>query len=295
MATSKQLSSDYSREINEPLYGTIKSSDVWFLLEYNGVYTRDVWQDSRIPNEVKTKLDAYPNSRPLLIRQPEQINAHDRLVSFFVVHANHDVPKTYRFELASYNDVLDLDLDAILAGDVVEAHDEPLYVICTNGRRDVCCSKYGLVLYNAMIKREQHTVWQSSHIGGHRFAGTMYCFPHAICYGFLTEYDAIPVIDSYRHKRILLNKLRGHAIYDKPIQAAEYFLRRELNNDKLDDVRYLSHDSSEGQWTVRFNTSDMLYDVDIVAGTPLQVIATTGDDFLKDIPQFKFVSYSVST
>lgn len=295
MANTKTLSSDFSRKINEPLYGTIKSADIWFLLEYNGVYTKDVWQDSRIPSDVKEKLDAYPNSRPLLIRQPEQVNAHDRVISFFVVHANADIPKIYLFELASYNDLLALDIDAILAGDVVDAHHEPLYIICTNGKRDICCSKYGIALYNAMIKREQHTVWQASHIGGHRFAGTMYCFPHAICYGFLTPDDAIPVIESYSQKRILLDKLRGHAIYDKPIQAAEYFLRRELNNDKLDDVTYLSHESGEGQWTVRFTADDIAYDVEMLTGKPLQVIATTGDDFLKDIPQFKFVSYGIST
>lgn len=291
MALNKGLSADLARKNNEPLYGTIKSADVWFLLEYNGVYTNDAWGDARIPSEVKNKLEHYPNSRPLLIRQPEQLNAHDRIISFFVVHAASDTPKIYYFELSSYTDVLALDIDAVLAGDIIAPHDEALYVICTNGKRDVCCSKYGVALYNAMIKREQHTVWQASHIGGHRFAGTMYCFPHAICYGFLSEDDAIPVIESYSHKRILLDKLRGHAIYDKPIQAAEYFLRRELDNDKLNDVRYISHQVENDDWLVQFTVIDTRYQVTVTAGTPLQVIATTGDDFLKDIPQFKFVSY----
>lgn len=291
MAISESLSADLARKNNEPLYGTIKSADVWFLLEYNGVYTNNAWEDARIPDEVKDKLDNYPNSRPLLIRQPEQLNAHDRIVTFFIVHAASETPKIYAFDLASYSDILELDIDTVLAGEVISPYDEPLYVICTNGKRDACCSKYGIALYNAMIQREQHTVWQASHIGGHRFAGTMYCFPHAICYGFLTEEDAIPVIESYSHNRILLNKLRGHAIYDKSVQAAEYFLRRELNYDQLDDFRFISIDAKEDSWLVQFSVLDTSYEVHLEAGTPLQVIATTGDDFLKDIPQFKFVSY----
>src|SRR5690606_5431216 len=111
MALSDSLSADLARKNNEPLYGTINSADVWFLLEYNGVYTRDAWGDARIPAEVKSKRDNYPNSRPLLIRQPEQINAHDRIISFFVIHAASNTPSIYQFSLTSYTDILDLDLD----------------------------------------------------------------------------------------------------------------------------------------------------------------------------------------
>ena len=178
-----------------------------------------------------------------------------------------------------------------LAEEVVEATNEPLYVICTNGKRDVCCSKYGIALYNAMSLRAQHRVWQSSHIGGHRFAGTMYCFPHAICYGFLSEDDASRVIQSYTHKQILLDKLRGHAIYDKPIQAAEYFLRRELDNDTLDAVQYRSHKAYADGWIIKFTVIDTDYQVNIVNGTPIQALATTGDTSFKEIAQFRFVDY----
>ena len=288
---AERLSVDVARENNEPLYGTIKAASVWLLLEYNGVYTNQAWDDARIPDEVKAKLDNFPDSRPLLIRQPEQINEIDRLISFFVVKAASDKPAIYHLKFASYDDILEIDLNAILAGEVVEETNEPLYVICTNGKRDVCCSKYGIALYNAMTRRAQHQVWQSSHIGGHRFAGTMYCFPHALCYGFLSEGDAKIVVQSYRHKQILLDKLRGHAIYDKPIQAAEYFLRRELNNDTLDAVKYLSHDANEDKWTVRFAIGDAQYKVNIATGTPIQALATTGDANFKDIPQYKFVDY----
>jgi len=288
---AERLSANLARDNNEPLYGTIKAANVWFLLEYNGVYTNQAWEDARIPDNVKAKLDNFPDSRPLLIRQPEQLNALDRVVSFFVVHAASETPVIYHLQLESYTDILYLDFDAILAGDIVEASEEPLYVICTNGKRDICCAKYGVALYNAMRTKAEHHVWQSSHIGGHRFAGTMYCFPHAICYGFLSEGDAPEIVSSYTDKRLLLNKLRGHAIYDKPIQAAEYFLRRELDNDRLETIQYLSHEEKEDAWAVIFAVSGKNYQVSVANGTPIQVLATTGDEQFKEVPQFRFIEY----
>ncbi|MGB7339603.1 MAG: sucrase ferredoxin [Phototrophicaceae bacterium] len=285
----EQLSADLARQNNEPLYGTIKSSDVWLLLEYNGVYTQQAWEDARIPDAVKAKLDAFPNGHPLLIRQPDQVYAHDRLTSLFIVDAAHATPAIYHLKLQSYQDILDIDLEAVRAGTVVDASNEPLYVICTNGKRDVCCSKYGIALYNAMVAKAQHHVWQSSHIGGHRFAGTMYCFPDAICYGFLQPEDAGDVVQSYSHRRLLLDKLRGHAIYDKPIQAAEYFLRRELNNSDLDAVVYQNDVQDTDVWFVTFSVEHVAYKVTLQAAPSIQVLATTGDEFLKDIPQFKLV------
>lgn len=291
---TEHLSAELARQNNEPLYGTIKAANIWFLLEYNGVYTNQAWEDARIPDNVKAKLDDFPNSHPLLIRQPEQLNAHDPSIRFFVVDAAREKPAIYAIVLGSYTDILYYDFDAILAGEVVDASDEPLYVICTNGKRDICCAKYGVVLYNAMSRKAQHHVWQSSHIGGHRFAGTMYCFPHALCYGFLGESDAARVVSSYTDKRILLDKLRGHAIYDKPIQAAEYFLRRELNNDKLEVVQYLSHKENDGAWAVKFAIGGTSYQVNLAAGTPIHVLATTGDTEFKEIEQFNFVDYHTS-
>lgn len=296
MAIEQRTSADIARANNEPLYGTIKSADVWFLLEYNGVYTRDAWSDARIPEEVKDRLASYPNSRPLLIRQPEQLQALDRKTMLFIVHASAAQPVIYSFELESYNDILLLDIEAILAGKVQSRYDAPLYVICTNGKRDECCAKYGVALYNTMAKREHETVWQCSHIGGHRFAGTMYCFPHALCYGYLDPEDGDAVADAYRDGYLLLDKLRGHAIYDKPIQVAEYFLRRELDDNRIDSLHYqASTQPDEDHWQITFIHDDTTYTVTIASAEPLQIIATTGDETYKTVPQFRFVSIDTAT
>jgi hypothetical protein len=295
MAIDTRSSVEVSRALNEALYGTIKPASTWFLLEYNGIYTTEAWQDARIPQAVKEKLDNYPNSHPLLVRQPGHLHAHDRQATFFVIHSATEEPAIYRMELGSYDEILELNLTALLAGEIVAPEKEPLYIVCTNGKRDQCCSQLGLPLFNALASIAQGSIWQSSHIGGHRLAATMYCFPHAICYGFLREKDAAEIVESYSQGRLLLNKFRGRAIWDKPIQAAEYFLRHELDNERIDDFWMHGFEKQGENWFVRFDVTGTNYEVEVAPAEPLMVLSTTGDEEYKEMPQFKFVKFTTTS
>src|SRR5215207_7126682 len=125
MPIDNRLSVEVSYALNEPLYGTIKASDVYFLLEYNGNFSNKAWEEAEILQAVKDKLQAYPNSHQLLIRQPGQSGETDKLITLFVIHANTESPQTYRLNLASYEDILAVDLDAVLRGEIIEAFDKP--------------------------------------------------------------------------------------------------------------------------------------------------------------------------
>lgn len=286
-------SCEVSRAMNEPLYGTIKPADVFFLLEYNGSYEKQAWAAAEIPQAVKDKLNDYPNGHPLLIRQPGKFAEHDHVLTLFIAHANTTTPQVYRLDLRSYEDILTFDIEAILRGEVISPEDDPLYVVCTNGKRDVCCSKWGMEVYNALVPLAGNQVWQSSHIGGHRLAATMYCFPHAICYGYLGAEDAPAIVESYSQERILVEKLRGRAIYSKPIQAAEYFLRRELGEDQITALRFVENSVEQGSRSIRFDSADQSYRVQVAEAEPLQALATTGDENYKGMPQYKFIGYKV--
>lgn len=291
MPIDNRLSAEVSRVLNEPLYGTIKSSDIFFLLEYNGNYARDAWGEADIPLSVKEKIQSYPYSHQLLMRQPGQSGEIDKQITLFVIHANSETPKIYRLDVPNYEALLAIDFDAVLRGEVVNASDDPVYAVCTNGKRDICCSKFGMIIYNALTAIVGDAVWQVSHIGGHRLAATMYCFPHAICYGFLTEDDAPQVVQSYSAGHLLLHKFRGRAIMNKPTQAADYFLRRELDETGVSAVRIIDAENSDGQWDVCLQVDNVTYRVQVAQAEPLQVLATTGDEQYKSMPQYKFVGY----
>ena len=60
--------------------------------------------------------------------------------------------------------------------------------ICTHGRHDQCCAKFGQQLFDTLresIPDTDHTVeiWESSHLGGHRFAPTVLVMPGCKMYG----------------------------------------------------------------------------------------------------------------
>jgi len=82
--------------------------------------------------------------------------------------------------------------------------------------------------------------WETTHIGGHRYAATMICLPHGLCYGYLDPADAQPLIDAYQQNQIWqLDRYRGCTHYDGPTQAAEYFLRQEIGKQGLDHFDWL--------------------------------------------------------
>lgn len=73
-------------------------------------------------------------------------------------------------------------------------------LVCTQGSRDAACGHYGYPLYRA-IREEwcgptnpRLRVWRASHIGGHRFAGTMLDFPTGLGWGHLTEAELAPLL-----------------------------------------------------------------------------------------------------
>ena len=82
--------------------------------------------------------------------------------------------------------LLDADLDALARGDreAVLASlpgattAAPVLLVCTNGRRDVCCAVRGRPVALEAHAAHPGRVWEASHTGGHRFAPTGVLLPH---------------------------------------------------------------------------------------------------------------------
>lgn len=96
-------------------------------------------------------------------------------------------------------------------GGLVTEDAGPLYLVCTHARRNACCSRYGLPLATRLAGRYPGQVWESSHVGGHRFAANLVLLPHAWYYGPADEPAAVAAIEGYRHGTISPDRLRGRA------------------------------------------------------------------------------------
>lgn len=100
--------------------------------------------------------------------------------------------------------------------------------VCTNGKRDKCCAKYGLPIYNQLQKSTNWDVWQCSHIGGHRMAPTLITLPDMVFYGNIHLSKLEDFKSHLLQNKIYLKGLRGRAHLPKIYQATEYHLRNHL-------------------------------------------------------------------
>ena len=112
-----------------------------------------------------------------------------------------------------------------------------MFVVCTHGRRDPCCAERGRPLARATALAASDLVWESTHVGGDRFAGNLVAFPHGLYFGRVQPEEGPAIVAAYREGRIAhLERYRGRTIHPTPVQAAEATLRRQRGLDGLDDV-----------------------------------------------------------
>lgn len=233
----------------------------WVLLEYAGSWPSSGLPESDLSPALKEQLqkavDATPGARFQFIRQERSRQAGQ--ISLFVGLSRGLQPQIYGLTLSAYSQLLTLDLPALFAhpeegGGVAISH--PLYLVCTHGRRDACCAKWGLPLYRALQSQAGEQVWQTTHLGGHRFAPTLAVFPHGVVYGWLSPEDAGPLVQAHTNGRLYrLDALRGRSCYAPAEQAADHFLRSRSGNLALDAFEWVHTEQiGHSSWQVRFQT-----------------------------------------
>jgi hypothetical protein len=90
-----------------------------------------------------------------------------------------------------------------------------------------------------MSERFGRNVWQSSHVGGDRFAANLVCFPHGLFFGRVSETEAERVAGEYQCGRIFLTNYRGRGCYSRNAQVGEFFVRRQSSELRLDSMRFV--------------------------------------------------------
>jgi hypothetical protein len=229
---------DYSQEVEEQLFATAPQTEHWLLLEYPRAWAAKAYEESSIPAEVKAHIDAQLAAMPLSRLQLISQGNRETLTNLtaYIIYAGYDVQRIRRFTLPSYEALLDLPLADIATGkaDMGESVTQPLFIVCTNGKRDICCSRHGLPVYQALKAAGVGEVWQTNHIGGHRFAGTLVAFPHGVYYGRMTAEAAPALAAVIGAGEMYLPHSRGRACLAPAAQAAEHCLRQQTGVTALD-------------------------------------------------------------
>ena len=250
----------------EPLLGTATQVDVWLMLEYKPVWKRKAVEDNDLAAPVREWLQGAVaafaaqgrKARPQSIRRPELDTA---LTTLFVAEGG----ALRRFEGMGYGEFARLDLagaDAS-AGKEVSA---PQYFVCTNGQRDLCCARYGLPVYARLREAVGGRVWQTTHVGGHRFAPNVLALPQGALYGRVFADEVDDFLGAVEAGALSLPHLRGRAAYPPQAQAAEARL------DGGGMLKVIDGDS------VTFDTAGGPRTLKVVrASTPYDVIASCGN------------------
>jgi hypothetical protein len=254
MPERRPFCSDLSRENDEPLGATASRIDRWLLMEYRGLWTRDAFLGSGLSDQVKAHLraqvSAQPRTRLLFIRRPDR-RGLPGLVAF-VADSREGAESLRRIEFAEHEQLRDIDL---LDGIGVPVSD-PLFVVCTHGKHDPCCARYGRSLYEALRDElEPDGVWQVTHVGGDRFAGNLVCLPHGLYYGRADRADALAILDEHLAGRIMLERYRGRSCYSFPVQAAEREVRARTGLTGIGDLALERVRRDEDGWRVSFRTA----------------------------------------
>lgn len=232
------LCAESAEQAGEPLAGTAAHARWWVLLEERGAWAREALASEGL-DPFRPSLARWlevPSSRLQLVRHPRDAGPR----RLFVADAwtgrvgawTLDDPAAF-FAGDPPFDALAGEGDLPSGGERVEA---PLFFVCTHGRRDRCCALRGMALYRALAATEgPGEVWQTTHLGGHRFAATLVTFPHGYCLGRVAPEEA-PLVRAAGGLHDA-SRIRGRVGYDEANQAADAVLRAQLGLLAPDAVR----------------------------------------------------------
>lgn len=262
--TPPGLCSALSALAGEPLAGSAADARGWVALEQPGAWGAKAFKASDLDPAIGKALDSAASKhglRPVLIRRPGRARVSGAARRVLVAHSRPG--RTWL--LAGWVDdpaaVLDLDWAAISSGDrdavsaslpglVVE--EAPHLLVCANGKRDACCAVVGRPVAAAAAETHPERVWETTHLGGHRFAPTAVTLPSGWTFGRLTPENAGPTLEDVAAGVVDLEGARGRSVWPGPAQVAELTVRRRLGARGIDDVTAVARAEGDvrGEWVV---------------------------------------------
>lgn len=222
----------------------------WVLVERPGPWGHDALTESRLDPEVGRRLGLAGRdhgARVLLIRRPgwDRDDGPRRLV---LVNSDRRHRWIAHLEFDDERDLLDVDLSVLAAHEPPRADrlrgvrsagahlvDDPLVLVCTHGRHDACCANLGRPVVRALADSGLE-VWESSHVGGDRFAANLVALPSGVYLGRVEPEHAVSVVRGLLEDRIDLDTYRGRSCFPTIVQAAEIVARRELDATRVDEL-----------------------------------------------------------
>lgn len=271
--------SDDSAAAGERLAGSAPQSVAWVALEQNGPWGAKAFTASHLDPVLGRAIEvlaAEHEARPALIRRPgphpDRTRADHSPLRVLVAHTRPGGSWLLDGLVGSPGCLLDLDWAALARGDAeavrrslpgLAPSDEPQLLVCTNGRRDVCCASKGRPVALGAAAAHPRQVWEVTHTSGHRFAPTAVLLPAGTLHGRLDVASAGGLLRAAGNGETVLPGSRGRSTWAPPAQAAELAVREHERIVALDALAVTGHEATgEHAWrTVVAHTDGRAWEV----------------------------------
>jgi hypothetical protein len=166
----------------------------WLLVEHPGPWPAFGWP-ADLPPEARTALAAAPEHavRPQLIRRPDRTgrraDPHRTVLTAGGPRGARWLERHTTDDLAT---LAKLDLARLAGGGPPgfgELVADRILIVCTHAKRDACCARFGAPVARDLAARGL-PVWETTHLGGDRFAANLVCLPEGTYHGMLDQTSA---------------------------------------------------------------------------------------------------------
>ena len=104
--------------------------------------------------------------------------------------------------------------------------------VCTHNSRDQCCGIFGIHIFKKfkelILSDDKVRIWQSSHMGGHRFGPTMLDMPSGKFWGYLNTDVIESIFTQNQDPKSIIKHFRGSMGLDRYSQILDKKLFEEL-------------------------------------------------------------------
>jgi hypothetical protein len=242
-----------ARTLGETPEGTATPMRSWLLIEHPEAWARDV-ADRVLARALPrprlrelAELRRRHGLRPLLVRRPGYRAGRPARRTVLVGGVGGRAGRWLeRLELDDLHQLADLDLAAVATGTggVGTPVTGAVFGVCTHGSKDMCCATLGRPVAKALAEAAPGRVWETTHVGGDRFAGNVLVLPGGFLYGHVSAATAARLAAATDDGRVLPELLRGRTSVDMRAQVAEIAVRRVTGLHGIDDVEPIGADEA---------------------------------------------------
>lgn len=273
--------SELARARHDPLLGTAVDAPRWLLVEQPEAWAPKAMATSPlvdVARELSPLLDAH-GIRPQVIRRPGR-RERGGAKRMALVDSTRGTARWGTWEQAS-----DVVAAAGWATEELEPAD-PVVLVCAHGRKDVCCALEGRPVAATLADHFGDAVWETSHLGGDRFAANVAVLPDGAMYGRLDAAVAAGVVSDHLEGRVRLEHWRGRSGWAGHVSAAVAHVLEGLDGYAAGVAPVQSIRRGDDAWTVLVSTPDDEVAVDVTRRDRPAAQLSCGADKLKVSSEF---------